>query len=153
MASRNRTVGHEYEREIVKLFKEAGFENVATSRLCNRLRDSQKIDITNADEGEFGRLPYNIQAKCMVGVIPYQKFLSEIPLTEGLINVVLHKKTLKSASGKTFQTKERYAFLYQHDFLRMVKEIEDLKVENKHLKENMTSLQSLMTLKDRQNGN
>lgn len=138
MSSRNRTVGHEYERELAKLFKEAGFENVATSRYANRSRDDQKIDLTNLDESEFGRLPYNVQAKCMVGVVPYQNFLNEIPLTEGLINVVLHKKTIKSSTGKTFKTKERYAFMYQHDFFKMVKEIEDLKAENKQLKNGRT---------------
>lgn len=141
MASRNREVGHSFEREIAKLLVESGFEDAATSRLCNRLRDSQKIDLCNKDESTHGRLPYNIQAKCMVGVIPYQKYLSEIPLTEGLINVVLHKKTLKSSTGKTFQTKERYAFMYQHDFFRMVKEIQELRGENEELRRRVDYLE------------
>lgn len=132
--SRNRNAGHGYELELVKIMRLIGFPNAATSRLCSRLRDSQKIDIVNADESQHGRLPYNIQAKCMSVRVNYAETLNEIPLLEGIINVVLHKKTEKSASGKTFQTKQHYAFLFQQDFFKMVKEIETLKAELKKWK-------------------
>ncbi len=131
---RNTVVGHSYERELVTIFKEIGFVDVATSRACNRTRDAQKIDLVNTDESVQGRLPYNVQAKCMVGAIPYQKILGEIPVTPGLINVVLHKKTEKAKTGSKFLVKEKYAFMYQHDFFQMVKQLEDLKAENELLR-------------------
>ncbi len=136
---RNTAVGHSYERELVTIFKEIGFADVATSRACNRTRDAQKIDLANTDESIQGRLPYNVQAKCMVGTIPYQKILGEIPVTPGLINVVLHKKTEKAKTGSKFLVKERYAFMYQHDFFQMVKQLEELKKENKLLLTQQTS--------------
>jgi hypothetical protein len=135
-SSRNRSAGHNFERAIVNTLKLSGFPNASTSRLCSRLKDSQKIDIVNADESLHGRLPYNIQAKCMATRLDYRETLDEIPLVEGIINVVLHKKMIKSPTGKTFQTKGHYAFMYQHDFFKMVKEIEELKQEVKQLKQN-----------------
>ncbi len=140
MSNRNRSAGNSYELDLVKIVRASGFPNAATSRLCNRLRDNQKIDIVNADESLYGRLPYNIQAKCMANRLDYRETLNEIPLVEGIINVVLHKKMIKSPTGKTFQTKGHYAFMYQHDFFKMVKEIEELKAENKQLKQKVESL-------------
>ena len=55
MGSRNRTAGHNYERQIAKELREMGFERAKTSRQASRLFDDCKIDI-------YG-VPLNIQCK------------------------------------------------------------------------------------------
>ena len=50
-----RTMGHNFERELVLIFKNLGFNKCATSKYANRLLDDCKVDLAN--------LPLNIQAK------------------------------------------------------------------------------------------
>jgi len=123
--NRNRTAGHDLEREIVNALKKCGFPHAATSRITNRLRDAEKIDIANVDELRNGRLPYNIQCKNTSGPIPYQTILEEIELIEGITNVVIHKKTEKA--GTKFMPRGKFAFLHLRDFLKMVETIETQK--------------------------
>lgn len=52
---RNRTAGHNYEREIAKKFRELGYEHCKTSREASKLLDNCSVD-------HWG-IPYNIQAK------------------------------------------------------------------------------------------
>lgn len=51
----NRKKGHNFEREIAKLFREAGYTNALTSRQASRLYDDCMIDIWG--------IPDNVQAK------------------------------------------------------------------------------------------
>lgn len=120
--NRNRTAGHNFELELVNAFKKCGFPNVVSSRAENRTRDAEKVDIVNHNEFKNGRLPYNVQCKNTSGPIPYQKLLEEIELIEGIVNVVVHKKTEKA--GTKFMPKGKFAFLHLKDFLKMVETIE-----------------------------
>lgn len=122
---RNRVAGHSYELEIAEAFRQAGFEHVVTSRSENRSRDVQKVDLVNKNEVKVGRLPYNIQCKNCVGKLPYQKLLSEMPKEDGIINVVLHKQTEKA--NTRFITRDKFAILYQTDFLTMVSVLDKYK--------------------------
>lgn len=45
IAKTNRTKGHNYERKLTNLYKEAGFIDALTSRNCDRVLDSCKVDI------------------------------------------------------------------------------------------------------------
>jgi Holliday junction resolvase len=130
--NRNRTAGHDFEREIVTALKKCGFPHAATSRITNRLRDAEKIDIVNTDELRNGRLPYNIQCKNTSGPISYTTLLEEIELIEGITNVVLHKKTEKAVSN--FMPRGKFAFLHLRDFLKMVETIETQKAVIEELK-------------------
>ena len=128
---RSRKAGHGYEVEVTKALRKAGFPHAVTARSANRLRDAQKIDIVNADEYTQGRLPYNIQCKNIVQssrTFNYHKTLEELPVIEGITNVVLRKLTVKSESGK-FIAKAKYAFMHQHDFMTMVAELNKLKAQ------------------------
>lgn len=51
----SRTKGHSFERDLVHLFKELGFEYCKTSRYANRMLDDCKVDLAN--------IPLNVQAK------------------------------------------------------------------------------------------
>jgi len=121
--SRNRSAGHNWEREVVAALKQLGFNHVSTSRNESRLRDAQKIDIVNINELKNGRLPYNIQAKCVVGHLKYGLVLSELPKEDDITNVILHKQTIKR--GSRFITSDKFAILYMDDFFKMVKKIKD----------------------------
>jgi hypothetical protein len=116
---RNKAAGHGWELTCVKLLKSIGFLYAATSRLVSRLRDSQKVDITNIDEDAYGRLPYNIQCKNLSKACNYPKLLAELPKGKE-INVVFHKQTKKV--GTRFMPLGEYACLYLSDFILMMKE-------------------------------
>jgi hypothetical protein len=124
--NRNRIVGHNLELEVVSALKACGYIHAVTSRAENRTRDAEKIDIINHDEARNGRLPYNIQCKNMSGPISYQKVLEEIETIEGIVNVVIHKKTEKV--GAKFMPRGKFAFLHLKDFLSMVGDIEKQRV-------------------------
>lgn len=51
----SRTKGHSFERDLVHIFKEIGFEHVKTSRYASRILDDSKVDLAN--------IPLNLQAK------------------------------------------------------------------------------------------
>lgn len=51
----SRTKGHTFERDLVHIFKDFGFEHVKTSRYANRMLDDCKVDLCN--------IPLNLQAK------------------------------------------------------------------------------------------
>ncbi len=135
---RNRAAGHSYELEIAEAFRQAGFVHVVTSRSESRNRDAQKIDLVNRNEVKVGRLPYNIQCKNCVGKLPYQKLLAEIPKEKGIINVVLHKQTMKV--NTRFITRDKFALLYQTDFLTMVSTLNKYKKAYQLLSEYFDSI-------------
>lgn len=120
---RNKAAGSGWERELAIKFRELGFPHVITTRQGSRLRDSQKIDLMNSDEDKYGRLPYNVQAKNVVGHLAYGKVLGELPKEEGIINVILHKQTAKV--NDRFIGKEKFAIMYMDDFLNLIKELNE----------------------------
>lgn len=67
---RARRKGHNYERTIVKYFKDLGFDQAKTSRLGSRLLDSAKVDICD--------IPFNVQCKAVEANIDYYKLTDEI---------------------------------------------------------------------------
>lgn len=89
---RARRKGHNYERTIVKFFKDLGYADAKTSRLGSRLLDSAKVDICD--------IPFNVQCKAVEANIDYNKLTGEIEgeitkLIPGRINlpiIIFHKK-------------------------------------------------------------
>lgn len=131
MASRNRSAGHNYEKDIARILRDIGFQYTVTSRSENRSRDGQKVDLCNKDELVNGRLPYNVQCKSAAKSLKYIELLAEMPdcSANTNINVVLHRKTAKSKGGK-FMVKGEYAILSQKDFLFLVELVEVLTRNN-----------------------
>lgn len=84
MAINSRKKGHGFELEIVKRFKEVGFDEAMTTRLGSKLLDDQKIDIMNV-----GR--FNPQCKAVEKMNPHAVF-SEIPSGDGKMALLFHKK-------------------------------------------------------------
>jgi len=127
-SSRNRVAGANWERKIAKLLREIGYTDVRTSRECSRKRDSQKVDLCNADEDEFGRLPYNIQCKTLCSTAPYPRLLKELEQHNGRkqINVVFHEMTKKKEGGKNFISVGEYAILNLDDFISIMSDIREL---------------------------
>lgn len=119
---RNRAAGHQYERDVAKMFRAMGFEFVQTSRACAPLRDKIGIDLANEDELKNGRLPYNIQLKSLSKAANYLQLLEGIPEEPGQINIVLHRATVRSKSR--FFVSGEYAFLKQSDLLLLLYRIQ-----------------------------
>lgn len=125
MSTRNRTAGHSFELECARLFREAGFSHVVTTRSESRSRDNQQIDLINKDEGTNGRLPYNVQCKNKTTKVVYHKILSELPKTPNVVNVVIHKQTEKTAKSGRFLPVGKYAILNLEDFMNIVKKLNE----------------------------
>lgn len=120
---RNRQAGHKFELECVKAFKEAGFEDVVSSRSSNRSRDAQKIDLVNRDEIVSGRLPWAVQCKNVKGTLKYPIVISELPKEPNIIRVVLHNQTEKV--NNRFITRDKFAIMYMEDFMEIVKRLRE----------------------------
>jgi hypothetical protein len=126
-SSRNRSAGHIWERKIAQRLRDIGYTDVRTSRECSRKRDSQKVDLCNADEDEFGRLPYNIQCKTLCSTAPYPRLLKELEQHNGRkqINVVFHEMTKKKEGGKNFISVGEYAILNLDDFIKIIQKLKE----------------------------
>lgn len=94
--ARARRKGHNYERAIVKFFKDLGFEDAKTSRLGSRLLDAAKVDICD--------IPFNVQCKAVEAHIDYYKLTEEItaelkkllPKRAEYPVIIFHKKNKKT---------------------------------------------------------
>ena len=93
--ARARRKGHNYERSIVKFFRDLGFEHAKTSRLGSRLLDSAKVDICD--------IPFNVRPSG--NIIPTDRYLKQRPIThiQNLKRPVVSKVILVSIS-KQFHT-------------------------------------------------
>lgn len=121
--SRSRRVGHGWERELAEMFRSIGYKDVITTRQGSRELDNLKIDLMNSNTSKEGRLPWNVQAKCVKGHLSYGKVLEELPTEQGIVNVICHKSTKKV--NNRFIEQGRYAILYLDDFIEMVKKLRE----------------------------
>ncbi len=105
---RARRKGHNYERTVVKFFKDLGYTDAKTSRLGSRLLDSAKVDICD--------IPFNVQCKAVEANIDYSKLTGEIEgeiakLTPGRINlpiIIFHKKNRNTNVVMTLDEFEKF---------------------------------------------
>jgi hypothetical protein len=105
---RARRKGHNYERTVVKFFKDLGYSDAKTSRLGSRLLDSAKVDICD--------IPFNVQCKAVEANIDYKKLTDEIEgeinkLTPGRINlpiIIFHKKNRNTNVVMTLDEFEKF---------------------------------------------
>ena len=134
MATRNSTAGHNYERDIKNILNRVGFPFAVTSRSESRSRDNDKVDLCNRNEFKNGRLPFNFQCKSLtdhevasgkIEKVRYKEILGQIELLDGIMNVVLHRHTVKK--GTKFMVQGEYAFMYQKDFFQLVEDREKYK--------------------------
>lgn len=106
---RNKRAGHDYERDEVNAHKKF-FPHLVSTRLANRARDGQGIDICTLDESVHGRFPFDIQCKSVSNTtVCYPELLERIP--DGRIKVVLHQRTGRAPGKTIFRVKGRYAIL------------------------------------------
>lgn len=103
MSKRNRTAGHDWEREVVKALREMGYEAVS-SRYASRQTDDAGIDICNT--GDLA-----IQCKNTSKSIDYHKINKEMNTDKN--KIIMHKRTEKS--GERFLCKGKYV-ICEYDF-------------------------------------
>lgn len=85
MANTNRTKGHNYERALVKLFRELGWLDCKTSRYESKMWDDLKVDLTHTD-------PFHIQAKNTLNLPNPFTLLDSMPQIEGKHNIIFNKR-------------------------------------------------------------
>lgn len=75
-AKKSKNKGSHWEYDLVKMFKEAGYEDCVTSRGESRNLDNSKIDIVSDS------LPFYCQAKNLANTPSYFKISDECPLKD-----------------------------------------------------------------------
>lgn len=106
MSNRNRTAGHNWEREVVNDLKKIGYKEAVSSRYESKKADDAGIDIV-------GTGPFNFQCKNETKRPDYHKLITEMPAG---INIVLHKYTKKTEKGK-FVGQGKYAVMDYETFI------------------------------------
>ena len=105
MANRNRTAGHDWEREVIKNLKEIGYSDATSSRYSSRETDDAGIDICNTDN-------IAIQCKNTSKNVDYHKEIKNMNTDKK--KIIVHKRTQKA--GTNFAVKGKYAVV-EYDFL------------------------------------
>ena len=85
-AKKSKNKGASWEYELIKMFKEAGYDDCVTSRGESKILDNSKIDIISKS------LPFYCQAKNLVNTPSYFKISEECPLKD-LPFVICWKKS------------------------------------------------------------
>lgn len=117
--NRNRTAGHNLERQVVNKLKIIGFPEVVTSRSESKRRDDAKVDIMNKEEAINGRLIYNIQCKNCSVSLAYPKVINEMPQNGKEHNVIIHNQTQRTESKTRFLTKGQFAIMNASSFYEL----------------------------------
>lgn len=113
MSINGKKKGSRYELDIVRFFRELGYE-CSTSRYSSRELDDKKVDICSVD-------PFLVQAKA-VEKLPksYHSILKELPDEKGKYRILMHKKsrqgTVVSMELETFR--ELLQMLLKHGVLK-----------------------------------
>lgn len=118
MANRNRNAGHQWERDLVKVFRDHGYSHVVTTRSESKSRDDQGIDLMNKDERHNGIFPFNIQAKCTTRLVKYPELLSLLPQEDGVVNLIAHRQVIKHETR--FMKAGEYVILSLQDFINLL---------------------------------
>ena len=104
MANRNRTAGHDWEREVIKDFKEIGYTEAVSSRYSSRETDDAGIDICNTDN-------LAIQCKNTSKSIDYHKINKAMNTDKH--KIIVHKRTEKK--GDRFIVQGKY-IVFEYEF-------------------------------------
>lgn len=90
----NRNRGHNYERKIVKFYRDLGFEDVVTTRSESRRMDDKKVDIfTPHHSSAKTPLPFYVQCKLSTGkrMINYHQLFTFEDLPKDKPYIIHHK--------------------------------------------------------------
>lgn len=80
-----RAKGHAFERKLMNLFRELGWEGCKTSRNESKSMDDKGVDLCGTE-------PFYIQAKAVEKLGSYHTVLDKMPKEAGKINLLWHKK-------------------------------------------------------------
>ena len=106
MANRNRTAGHQYERDILNKLKEI-FPDIVTSRNESITMDAKKVDFCNTQD-------FNFQCKLSINQ-PNVKILDHMPPGK---NVIIYGKVEKAE--KNFVKKGDYVIMKLSTFIDLI---------------------------------
>lgn len=117
MANRNRTAGHNYERQIVKEVKQLGYEKVVTSRSESRNMDNSGVDIFDPT----GVFPFYIQNKIYKGYPKLDELINGENIAKDKPLLVFHKKVEKR--NKRFVTQDEFVSMRKEVFYDLLKQL------------------------------
>ena len=126
--NRNRTAGHNYERQVVNEIKNIGFNNILTARSESRNADNAGIDIFDPS-GDF---PFYIQNKVYKGYPKLNELINNDRPTRWKDKniIVFHKKVSKK--GKRFYTDDEFVSMKKEDFYELLNRAYGNRHNSKH---------------------
>lgn len=108
MGNRNRTAGHNWERETAEDYRSVGYEEACTTRYSSRKKDDAKIDI------DF-TVPFAVQCKYTKNQPNFSKLLDSIQTVPGEIPVIHYKRNNGRGGNK-----DEIVVLYKEDWLEFL---------------------------------
>lgn len=110
----NRRRGHDFERKVIKDFKErTSFKNCTSTRYASKMLDDMGVDI-------YG-LPFHVQIKTLNKKPEILEILDHMP-KDDLHNFAVIKRTRKTPGG-TFREKGKYVVMDYDQFFDIINKI------------------------------
>lgn len=121
MANRNRTAGHNYERQVAKELKALGYEKVVTSRSESRNMDNSGVDLFDPT----GVFPFYIQNKIYKGYPKLDDLINGKIVKKDKPMLVFHKKVEKK--GDRFYTQDEFVSMRKEEFYVILEQLTALR--------------------------
>jgi len=118
---RNRSAGHDWEREVVQLLKDRNlYPHAITTRVGSKHLDDEGIDIMNEDETRRGVMDDSISAKNYARALNYAALLDRIQESGRPHPVIFHKQTKRALTGTRFLHRGSYAITDLENYLELM---------------------------------
>jgi len=118
---RNRSAGHDWEREIAILLKDRKlYPDVTTTRNNSHVLDDQGIDFMNRDESKQGVMDDTISAKSYSRALNYAVLLERLEESGRPHPVIFHKQTKRAMTGTRFLHRGSYAITDIENYLELM---------------------------------
>lgn len=101
---RNRAAGHDWEKEVVALFRDRGiYPKAITTRQGSRALDALGIDAMNDSEETHGIMDDTVQCKNVSGGVNYHALIQDLIASGRPHPVVFHKRTSRREQNMVVQ--------------------------------------------------
>lgn len=123
LAHRNRSAGHDWECEVIKILHERGLyppESVVSCRSNSKHLDDSGIDLMHLEEATHGKMRDSIQCKDQVKPPPFPMLLSYIAKALRPGGVIFWKQRQKAGETGKFMERGRYAMTTMERYLELM---------------------------------
>lgn len=143
---RNRSAGHDWEKEVAALLRDRKlYPHAITTRQGSHDIDAMGIDLMNREESINGVMNDTVSAKNYCKSLNYSVLLTRLGLSGRPHPVVFHKQTARAMTGTRFLPKGSYAITDLDNQLELMAcRIAIRRIKNLHGVENNVPLLAIL---------